>query len=458
MVTDKMMSMGEAAKALGLTKARISQLVSQGVLEASMVGGRKMVGEDSVSRYAESSRKKGPVGRLSSPSVVRLTLLCAEYEVARIVYDASYEYPLEVLEVLDRDRMPFGTVTSGGLARKREFNAWWEHRSVPNTRPGLLSKMSGLEVRASWEIPVHSLGMSLSDCYWVRPDGHDELKWSALNYFENDFEGATEQGWDEWLANVGLDSPDNTTEGELPKRWAIRNGVRVLLKGCGIDDQRPFNEAVATALHKRLLDEGGYVPYTVIGTAVGPACLCPDFLSPREEYVPAAYVKDAMGATRGTSTYDRFCRYAGLFGCGEAAVRGAMSKMLVCDALIANSDRHWRNFGFIRNIDTLEMRPAPLFDSGNCLWYEKTAMQVEADDWSFAAKPFGPDPAANLAQVDATDWFDPRKLEGFVEEAHEILAGSEHARQGDRLCYIERGLRGRMRTVSDVMAVLRYRR
>ncbi len=450
-------SMGEAAKELSLTKARVSQLASQGVLEASMVGGRKMVSAASVARYASSPRRKGPAGRAASSAATKLTLMCAEYEVARLVYDASYEYPFEVLEVLDPARMPFGTVTSGGLARKREFNAWWEHRSVPNTRPGFLSKMSGLGAQTNWEIPVRSLGLSLSDCYWVRPDGPEDLKWADLNYFENDFEGASEQGWDEWLANVGLDSPDNTSEGELPKRWAIRDGVRVLLKGCGFDDQRPFNEVVATALHRRLLAGGEYVPYETVLTSAGLACLCPDFLGPREEYVPAAYAKGAMGATRGKSTYDRFCRYAGLFGCGEAAVREAMSKMIVCDALIANSDRHWRNFGFVRNIDTLEMRPAPLFDSGNCLWYEKTAAQVEACDWSFAAKPFGSDPAANLAQVDVAGWFDPGRLDGFVEEAAGILAKSEHVGRGERLGYIEQGLRERVRTVSDVVSVLRHR-
>ena len=103
------------------------------------------------------------------------------------------------------------------------------------------------------------------------------------------------------------------------------------------------------------------------------------------------------------------------------------------------------------------MRPAPLFDSGNCLWYEKTPAQVASGDWSFAARPFGPDPAANLAQVDVVSWFNPDKLAGFVDEAMAILSGSSHATQPGRLSYIERGLQGRIRTVSDVMAVLAYR-
>ena len=135
-----------------------------------------------------------------------------------------------------------------------------------------------------------------------------------------------------------------------------------------MDDQRPFNEAVATALHRRLLSEGEFVPYTVERMFDGPACLCEDFLDGREEYVPAVYVKGALGGQRGNSAYDRYCRCLGKHGADEAAVRKSMSQMIVCDALLANSDRHWRNFGIIRNVDTLEIKPAPLFDSGNCLW------------------------------------------------------------------------------------------
>ena len=481
MSAEGMLTMGEAAAALGLTKARVSQLAAQGALEARMVGGRKMATAASVEAYGASRRPSGAAGRVDSTTAVRLTLMCADYEVACLLYDPSYEYPLELLEVLDAARMPFGCATSGGRGRKRELNSWWEHRSVPDSRPGMLSRLSELGVRVGWELPARGLGLSLSDCYWVRPDGRDDLVWADLNYFENDFEGCrmtdledrravdSGSGWDAWLASIGLDSPDNTSEGELPKRWAIRgcaadgerdgerNGERVLIKGCGADDQRPFNETVATALHARLLGMGEYVPYEVVRVAGGPACVCPDFLGPREEYVPAVYVKDAMGAVRGSSTYDRLCRFAGMHGSGEGPVRDALSKMIVCDSILANTDRHWRNFGFVRNVDSLELRPAPLFDTGNCLWYEKTSAQVEAGDWSFAAKPFGPEPERQLAMVDVADWFDPEALEGFVEEALGILAGSAHASQPGRLGFIARGLRRRIDAVSEVMGVLRYR-
>ena len=64
------------------------------------------------------------------------------------------------------------------------------------------------------------------------------------------------------------------------------------------------------------------------------------------------------------------------------------SKMIVCDGLPANTDRHLRNFGFIRNTDTLEWRFAPLFDSGNSLRYDKDEGQVAANDRTFVSRPF----------------------------------------------------------------------
>ncbi len=44
--------------------------------------------------------------------------------------------------------------------------------------------------------------------------------------------------------------------------------------------------------------------------------------------------------------------------------------MLTLDYIIANGDRHYNNFGFIRNAETLEWQGlAPIFDSGASLWH-----------------------------------------------------------------------------------------
>ncbi|WP_302233988.1 HipA domain-containing protein [uncultured Adlercreutzia sp.] len=44
-----------------------------------------------------------------------------------------------------------------------------------------------------------------------------------------------------------------------------------------------------------------------------------------------------------------------------------LAKMIVCDSIVANTDRHLRNFGLIRDIHDLAWRFAPLFDTGNAV-------------------------------------------------------------------------------------------
>ena len=61
-----------------------------------------------------------------------------------------------------------------------------------------------------------------------------------------------------------------------------------------------------------------------------------------------------------------------LFACCEVLgipdARGALGRMLTVDYIIANIDRHWNNFGFIRNADTTKfLGLAPVYDSGTSL-------------------------------------------------------------------------------------------
>ena len=128
--------------------------------------------------------------------------------------------------------------------------------------------------------------------------------------------------------------------------------------------------------------------------------------------------------------------------------------MILCDVVLANSDRHWRNFGAIRNIETLELRMAPIFDTGNCLWFSRSEREVRAGEWAFRAVPFGPDPTVALACIDDLSWFDPSALDGFVDEACDILSQSRHATAPGRLDFIREGLTRNIALVRDAAKVL----
>ena len=219
MDTSGYLSMGDAAHLLGVTKARISQLAASGTLVCDIVGGRKMVEYNSAIAY-QKVRKRG---RRPAADVGRkFTLMSADHEVAYVSFDPTREFPFEIAKVLDTQRMPFGTCSSSSpTVNKRELNVWWSHRSVPDVRPGLVSRYRELGIASGIEVPVRCLGLSLSDCYWLRPAECDELERQNINYFENEFERSAPEERSGWLEGIGLKNPDNTSEGELPKSLSL---------------------------------------------------------------------------------------------------------------------------------------------------------------------------------------------------------------------------------------------
>ncbi|MCI8424505.1 MAG: DNA-binding protein, partial [Adlercreutzia sp.] len=267
----------------------------------------------------------------------------------------------------------------------------------------------------TYDLPFRSLGLSLSDQYWVKPYDSD-LRWEDVNFFQNDF-AETEAG--DWLAEVGLDSPDNTSDGVLSKRWICEDGKRVLLKGGTLLEQEPFNEAIAAELHRRLLASGEYVPYELRQWNDSYVSACPNFLSSTEELIPAYYINEIRPRDDRANSYRHYvdCCHA----LGVENIEDALGKMIVCDYLVANTDRHWRNFGLVRDVETLEYRAAPLFDSGSSLWCRVPTRELEYTPFVFDTRPFFDDSSRQLRLVDDASWLDCDQLAGFAEWATDFL-------------------------------------
>lgn len=110
-------------------------------------------------------------------------------------------------------------------------------------------------------------------------------------------------------------------------------------------------------------------------------------------------------------------RVAQLFGCEGAAVVHATDDWLLVDYLMRNIDRHYNNFGLIRDVETLRVRPAPLFDTGASLWCGELAI----DNRDYKAKPFYATyktPTARRQLRLISDWtrYDLGKLDGWEEQ------------------------------------------
>ena len=143
--------------------------------------------------------------------------------------------------------------------------------------------------------------------------------------------------------------------------------------------------------------------------------------------MPAHDLVHALLNTHGTVTYPQVLDAFVATGLDETHVKEALAKMFLCDCLIANYDRHLRNFGAIRNVETLEYtRVAPIFDSGAALWCWQRHLKYP-QDWDYVAPPFGEgmEPLRQVKLFDAYAWFDASRLIGWSDEAASILSRND---------------------------------
>lgn len=428
----------EVAALLGISRPRVYQLIKEEKLAAEKIGGMWFVDGASVKERQDAKPSPGRPSRASTAEGKIYSLMNRDHKVLDFTYDESRARFVDITALYDVDRAPFGIVSQRGKRTSPDaLKRWWEHRCIPRSRDGLETKLQQLGIERLIDLPFRSLGLSLSDQYWVQPASSD-ARWRDVSFFVNDFAETDVIG--KWLDEVGLDSPANTSEGELSKKWVCRKGSRVLLKGGGLLDQEPYNEVVATALYRRLLEPDEYVPYTIETSDAGAASICEVFVSEEEEYIPAYYVKQLLRQPNHHNDLQHYldcCEHLGVVN-----AKTMLEKMIVCDDILGNYDRHWRNFGIIRNVETLRYRVAPLFDTGSSLWCNKPERALASGDYSFTTKPFYEDANRQLRLVDDYSWLNVEALDGFAEEAGAILADNDALTT--RIPYIQEAIQARI--------------
>lgn len=355
----------------------------------------------------------------------RRVLMCRTRPVLAFDVDRRSGRASGVGEVLDRDRLPLELVTHGKEAvYARRIDAWWSHRAIPPTRDGIRRALDVMGVRSTVDLLNGSLGLSLSDQYWVRPADSD-LRWQDVNFFDNPFDEdlgklllTTYSSSHELSFNV----PDASTGGDLPKRWTIRaaDGMRVMVKA-GRTGQEPINEVIASRLAEKLGMPA--VRYTLGEFENRLVCLCDEMLTDREELVSAWQLLESVKRNNRLSMRDQWECAATRFGCDAGEISNATDDWLLVDYLMRNTDRHYNNFGVIRDVETLSVRPAPLFDTGASLW----CGELVIDNRDYKAKPFYATYMTSIARrqlklVRSWDRYDLDALSTWPDEAaHRLL-------------------------------------
>ena len=257
--------------------------------------------------------------------------------------------------------MPLGMeVSDRGLAR------WLKHRKIPRNRAYIHSFLAktGLSANSTMGIIDVSKGLSLNDSYWVVREG-DSKNFDQCNLYDNKFS--------ELLANIAftgygssvrtsvVSSPEFTTNGMLPKCWRRQSGKIYLYKGGTVGasntGNEPYSELYAYMVAERM--DINVIPYRVAKWKGNLCSVCELFTNKHLSYVPVGRLIKSGGMKAVRQFYESL---------GQQFV-SALDEMIVFDAVICNTDRHYGNFGVLVDSDTNKIvAPAPLFDHGNSLF------------------------------------------------------------------------------------------
>ena len=243
---------------------------------------------------------------------------------------------------------------------------WLKHRAIPKNRAfvnAFLSKC-GLSINRPMDVISVCRGLSLNDSYWIT-DENETKAFSQVNLYENRFSriladiAFTRHGPS--VRSSFAPSPEFTTNGMLPKCWRRIGGKVYLYKGAtsGANNTgfEPYSEKYAYLAGKQL----GFdvIPYRMVHWKGQLCSACELFTGKETAYVPVGRIIRTGGMKAVRQYYETL---------GEAFVQ-SLNEMIVFDALICNTDRHFGNFGVLVDSRTNRIvSPAPLFDHGNALF------------------------------------------------------------------------------------------
>ena len=356
--------------------------------------------------------------------MMKYILMHREIEVAEIELD-ELSHITNIYEVYAEEHFPVGTLGKHGVD-KTMLAKWWAKRSIPASRSGLRETLDLLHMSVPQELLAKCYGLSLSDQYWISPKDKP-LMWKEINFFDHDFSedvGNLLFGYGEFSDSMSLISPDNTSDGQLIKKWKIADGKRVLIKGGSNPyQQEPLCEVIASGIAERLCIP--HTKYTLLWEHEKPFSVCQDFITSETELISAYHIMQSRKKPNDLSDYEFYLSCVEQFGVKN--IREQTEKMIVLDFLIGNEDRHFNNFGLIRNAVTLEwIGVAPIFDCGTSLWYNTQESLIKPLSPNLPAKPFKKTHREQIKLVKDFSWLDMKKLKGMEEEMEEILSQSPY--------------------------------
>ena len=360
-------SQEEMAQALGTSKSAISRIES----------GKQNITVDYIQAIAEYLNKDVLLvmedHKIEYGETAEYSLKLYDEELIRFEMSRKGERPIKIISVKEERKAVFPPdleVSGEGLLR------WLEKRSIPKNRDkvGEILFALGLEINDFKGFIDICMGLSLNDSYWV-PQATFEGSFSEYNLFENRFDEALSliayTGYGNKLKSIGT-TPELTTGGMLRKSWHYSTTKGIWLYKGGTEGfanagLEPYSEFLASQIANTMRLHA--VNYELQNWHSILASKCKLFTDIDTSYVPIGRIVRTGGIDACIDFYKEL---------GDDFYQ-ELASMLVFDAVVMNEDRHFGNFGLLRDNHTGEYKsPAPIFDNGiSLLCY---AMKIDFDD------------------------------------------------------------------------------
>ena len=315
---------------------------------------------------------------------MKCILMNKNTKVALIEIDNETNYIRKIDEIYNIEYAPMAlknAVNRKDINNEKALNEWFKGRGIPSWRKDLENLLEKLKVSTPEELLNKAYALSLSDQYWIKEETQ-EIKWENINFFTNNFKykAYLEVSLSSSFSGkmVDLHSPNNTTDGMLQKAWIIENGDRVLVKGTYFPTrQEPINEWLVSQICERLKFD--YCNYTVDKSDNKLISKCKNFINENEEIITAYEIFNSKKKSNNENDFEHYIKILEEHNIKDARKR--LEDMFLIDYIVINIERHMKNFGVIRNVETLEWeRVTPIFDTGECMECDKLFSEINFKD------------------------------------------------------------------------------
>ena len=280
------------------------------------------------------------------------------------------------LHVVEPDLLPFQ------LRGTKSALRFLSTRVQQTSRKFAIDIIMAIDAPSVWQIINKTALVSLNDTFWLKEEGKD-LSWNDVNLYDerNKFDhylfktalcGLTEEDYNTYMQDEKFDhvvTPEFTTGGSYAKAWYRDDKYGLCLLKAGRSKYKN-REVVAEVLGSKVAEQlcSNSVPYHLKKYKDKLYCASEIFTDEDHSFISfmdyIAYFGRVQKATETNVDYIKNL-------VSDFDDDNKVNEMLLIDVLLANRDRHYGNFGFLYDPNTMIIESfAPVFDLNQALGFD----------------------------------------------------------------------------------------